>query len=793
MTKPLPIWIERLLGIHAEPGEGMAWSLNHTWGWPAWLTLLFAVFAVVFVVSTYLRENRRSPAWFRLGLAGIRLLLIAIVLVMLAQFALLLERTGLPYVAVLVDDSLSMSVVDQYPDELHSRVRRQIGAVGYEKPSRWNLARTLLIEDKAALLKGIQKEYKLRMYYLTGERSSQSAEIGKLLDELRALEPEGESSRLGQAIRAVLNDLRGSAPAAIVLLTDGINTDGPPLSEAAALARRKGVPLFAVALGDDRPVRDLKLADLLVDDVVFAGDVVNFEAKLSGTGYDGKQVQVVLRRLDKPDVLAKTTAVIDPVNPSQAVRLTHRPTEEGEFQYVVEVEPQAGELQTDNNRQQRTIRVRKEQIRVLLVYAYPSFEYRYLRNMLGRDSTIDLDTVLQEADLEHAEQDASALKSFPVRRDELFRYDVVILGDVNPSLLSDSMLQNLADFVDKSGKGGALVAIAGPQFMPLAYRDTPLAKLLPVELGSARIPEPDQSLTDGFVVRPTELGLASPPMQLGDSPGQTREIWDKLPPLYWMVEAADLKPAVRVLAEHPDRIGHDGRRLPVIVMQYVGAGKVLFHATDESWRWRYRVGDVFFARYWIQTIRYLARSKLTDADRSAALTLDRREYRHGESVSLRVRFADERMAPAADDGVTVVLEHEGHKTRRIKLQRSTISRGIFETRLENLAVGSYHAWVAIPTVQGQAPAADFTVVAPPGEFERIQPDTAELKRAAEATKGRFYTFATAKRLLKDLPEGRQVPIESLPPRPLWNRWPLLAAFLVLLIGEWILRKVGGMV
>ena len=54
-------------------------------------------------------------------------------------------------------------------------------------------------------------------------------------------------------------------------------------------------------------------------------------------------------------------------------------------------------------------------------------------------------------------------------------------------------------------------------------------------------------------------------------------------------------------------------------------------------------------------------------------------------------------------------------------------------------------------------------------------------------------FETADRLLGDLPPGRQVPIESLPPRPLWNKWPVLALFLGLLIAEWILRKRRGMV
>ena len=792
MNHPLPTWIERLLGIQPGAGEGTAWHFDHSWHWPPWITLLFVVFAVAFVVATYLRENRQAARWFRLLLATIRLGLVAILLFMLAQFVLSLERTGLPYVVVLVDDSLSMTVVDRYEDQVRSKVRERLKQAGFDPLSRWNLARMLLVENDGALLRGIEEDYKLRVYFLTGARASRSTAVGDVLEEIKSLEPAGEATRLGTAVRTVLDDFRGTAPAAIVVLSDGINTDGPSLAEVAPYARRKGVPLFTVALGDDRPVRDLKLTDLLVDEVVFVDDVVYFEVKLTGSGVEGRQVEVVLRQSGKREPLAKTKVTIGPDGRPQQVRIPYRPKEEGEFRYVVEVEPLEGELQTENNRLARTVRVRKEKIRVLLVQAYPSYEFRYLRNMLGRDATIELNTVLQEADLEYAEQDSTALRGFPVRREDLFKYDLILLGDANPAMFSPSMMQNLVDFVDQPGKGGALVCMAGPRYMPLAYRDTPLARLLPVDVAGARAPEPGRALNEGFVVQPTELGLASPSMQLGDTPAENRAIWAALPPLYWLLEAPS-KPGARVLAEHPGRTGPDGRRWPVICMQYVGAGKVLFHATDETWRWRYRVGDVFFARYWVQTIRYLSRSKLFEGGRSAVLTTDRREYSRGEQVQVRVRFADERLAPAEDDGVTIVLEHQGHQSRRVKLYRSAAGRGVFEGVLTNPPIGSYHVWVAVPTLEGRAPAADFTVVAPPGEFERIQVDAVEMRQAAERTNGAFYTFSNAHQLLSDLPEGRQVPIESLPPKPLWNTWPALVLFLVLLVTEWVLRKLGGMV
>jgi hypothetical protein len=299
-------------------------------------------------------------------------------------------------------------------------------------------------------------------------------------------------------------------------------------------------------------------------------------------------------------------------------------------------------------------------------------------------------------------------------------------------------------------------------------------------------------LKEGFRLQPTDLGLASGHMQLGDSPAESLEIWQNLPPLFWFYEATALKPAARVLAVHPSHLDRQGRPLPMIVDQYAGAGKVLFHATDETWRWRYRVGDVYLARYWVQTIRYLSRSKLLGRDRTAELTANRREYQRGESVRLRARFLDERLAPVEDDGVTLVIEQQGKKKRRITLHRNKTSRGIFEGVMGRPALGKYHAWIATPNLEGTAPSTDFLVTAPPGEFQRVQIDAAAMKQAATMTKGRDYRFDDASQLLDDLPRGRQVPIESLPNITLWNRWPLLAVFLGLLVSEWMLRKRKGL-
>jgi hypothetical protein len=524
---------------------------------------------------------------------------------------------------------------------------------------------------------------------------------------------------------------------------------------------------------------------------VFAGDPVSLQLRIKASGLSGEPAQVTLRRAGSAAALAEQKITLPPPGQTLTVRLIDRPAEPGDVKYVVEVAPRNDETDPKNNRQECTVSVRDEKINVLLVAGYPNYEFRYLKTLLERDSTIKLSTYLQDADPEYAEQDKTALRSFPVGRDELFAYDVLIVGDVDPRLLPRSAWQNLRAFITE--KGGGVAFLAGPRYLPWMYQDNPdVAALLPIDVTKlATSTELPAAISSGFAVRPTQLGLQSSAMQLGDSPEQTAELWSHLAPLYWLAESGALKPAAQVLAEGPGAATTGSQSaIPVICFQYVGAGRVLFHAIDESWRWRIGAGESLFARYWVQTIRFLARGKLSSG-RGAQLTTDRREYQRGEVAQIRVRFLDPRLAPAANQ-VTVVVDSPGQARRRINLRRTPAAEGLFEGSLGELGEGRYELIMAEPQLPGSPPSTRFTVIAPPGEFAQPAMDAAALKAAADATRGRFYTIANADKLASELPAGRRVPIENLPPISLWNRWWLLAAFVACLTTEWILRKRKGM-
>ena len=802
-------FLEWYLGIPpAEPGHGTQWSwLSQTpWpsGMPAWVVVLLMVTSVLYVGWVCRRDAKSASLPARVLLTGLRLASIALVVLVLTELTLIVERTGLPFVAVLVDDSASMGLEDQYQDRAEAKAAAQWAShVEAGKSSRLEIAQGMLVGNGGEFLKRLQQRHQLRVYRfsetaspLGGLESEDGSGLDELLTAIRKLEATGTDTRPAQAVRKVLNDFRGSLPSAIVVLSDGISSTGDQdqLTAISELAARRLVPLYTIGIGSEAAMHDLNLYDTLVDEVAFVDDPVAFTSKLKSFGFKGKSVKLTLREKGKRDVLATKTVRAVEDGQSLPVELTWVPKQAGDYEVVLEATPQPSEVDRTNNSETRQISVREGRIRVLLIDSAPRWEFRELKTLLEREKTVELHTVLQEADLEFADQDATAQQlrgRFPVNRDQLFAYDVVIFGDVNPEYLSPAILENLGAFVSEAG--GGLIMVAGNRFNPVEYAGTPLQTLLPVELDGVKVPSPDQTITQSFAPQLTLEGQKSTPIfRFDEDEASSRSIWKGLPGLYWFIETPNVKRGATVFVEHPSRMG-TGRHLPIVVMQRFGAGKVLLHTTDETWLWRRKVGDLYFGRYWIQAIRYLSRSRLIGQSKTAELKSDRLVYNRGETVTLRVRFFNEEQLPGSDEAVRVVVERRGAGTQEVELTRVAQAPNVFEGQYRRPIEGTYHAWIAHPEFADSAPSTDFRVEAPERELRIRGLDRRQLTEAAETTRGRFYSLASAGELPDDVPRGRPVPIRSEEPIRIWNRWEIMVLLTLLLTTEWLLRKRGRLV
>ena len=56
-------------------------------------------------------------------------------------------------------------------------------------------------------------------------------------------------------------------------------------------------------------------------------------------------------------------------------------------------------------------------------------------------------------------------------------------------------------------------------------------------------------------------------------------------------------------------------------MRPFGAGRVYYHAFDDSWRWRYEVADLYHVKFWNQLASYIASGYLFKALAALADTL----------------------------------------------------------------------------------------------------------------------------------------------------------------------------
>src|SRR5690606_11711128 len=166
----------------------------------------------------------------------------------------------------------------------------------------------------------------------------------------------------------------------------------------------------------------------------------------------------------------------------------------------------------------------------------------------GRASPFQVTAVLQDADPPAGEDSDDPLRPsplFPVGMDQLLPLDVFVLGDVDPARLPSSALEHIRDLVVDHGKG--LLLIAGPDYMPNAYRHAPLAELFPFH-GQPVTAQSRVGREPAWNWALTPLGAAQGHLTLADTADAPHTIWRGLLGFYWLQTTPDLRPGVMTWA-----------------------------------------------------------------------------------------------------------------------------------------------------------------------------------------------------------------------------------------------------
>lgn len=494
-------WILRALGADMDGADaivdvGLGWQDGSRWLAAAVLLVVLAALAWWF----YRLSPREVKPGRRRLLTALRVVFFLLLALLLLRPVLLLtlERRIERTLPVLVDGTGSMAITDAGPQSRIARVREALGTGA-----------------GGGAIRALEADLDVPRYRFSDDTLGT---IGSWSE----LEADGGFTALGEAVEQVLDRHRGGTLAGIVVLSDGGQNRGSGVSQVGDVLRAAEVPVYVVGVGETN-ARDVVVEALEVPAVLLADDAVPVVVRLGAQGMAGSGGTLTVS-LDGVEVASEEVGF--DADGVLEVGTSFIPKRPGDYTLRARFDPAGGpEALPDNNEARARVRVVDRRLRVLLADQAPRWEYKYLEAMLLRERRVELSCFLFEGDRQAARAPGSPyLDRFPMRPVELFDYDLVILGDIEPRFLTVDQQELLREYV--SGAGGALVVVAGKRFVPSAYAHTVLEKLLPVDLDGASGAGRERPATAPVRLRLTPAGEASTMLQLGDDPGASAAMWD---------------------------------------------------------------------------------------------------------------------------------------------------------------------------------------------------------------------------------------------------------------------------
>jgi hypothetical protein len=731
-------------------------------GW-AFLAFLIMAAASIWAHSRY----AAGLTLFKRGLLiFLRMAAMTVFLILLVQpvLNLTLHEPVRQSLLVLIDSSQSMLLGDQRstPDD-QKRAAIAAGLIdptqglkpalppearALDNANRWDLLEKLAANTKLNLWRRLAEKSDLLFYRFgrdikaagqaTAEKGNTPGNLDALLHKVFSNKPEEPSSALGESLREVLEQNRGLPIGGILLVTDGANNSGLPPVEAARMARVQNIPLFLYGIGVTSPV-DLVVKSLNGPQIGFVKERVDVVAKLHVQGIGQRRINVVLKA-DGKEVDTQPFDLRE--NGDFDVSFRYEPPEAGDVLLEASVAPINGEITKANNAASAKIRIVDKKIKVLYIEQEPRWDFRYLLAYLQRDRRLEVKCVLidSEPGLQSI-PNSPFLPGLPEDREDFFKNEIIIFGDVSPSDLGETRMKMISEWVAQAN--GGIIFLAGMKNNPSRYAGTPLEILLPV------VPEAPETSTgnsprslEPFKLLLTPAGEKSPYLRMSADQAENLRIWGEFPGVRWTAPVAKAKPGATILlADTRTERAVSGQTLPVMAVQSYGSGESVYIGTDETYRWRSRMGEKYYSQVWSSIIQSISLKRIQGASSRTQIKADRERYLSGDKVVISGKIYREGFeastAASIPGRIEVTLENgnnpQGKKTIPTELTAVADLPGEYRAEFTAGLVGKY----SFSTLEDPGAKVEFQVIKPNLEQMDTALNEPLLKAMAETSNGHF--------------------------------------------------------
>ncbi|MFT5422945.1 MAG: hypothetical protein ACI89L_000714 [Phycisphaerales bacterium] len=635
-------------------------------------------------------------------------------------------------------------------------------------------------------------------------------------------EADGRRTSLNAAVSGALRASAGRPLSAVVLVTDGRTTD-PVSAESRARLLEEQVPVFAVAMGSPTPPTDLAITRIDAPTVAFTGDRVPVRARVSVSGGEDADAMIDATRVELIDLQTGEVLASQPLESGEAVIaesgrgeppgagrravsvvLLANTTAAGDRRWAVRLSRAGEDLEPGNDERDLTIALTDRPIRVLQIDGYPRWEFRYVRGLLLREATMQSVSLMLSPNRRFIQEGEIRLDSLPTTAAEWADFDVIIIGDVRPELFGAASLESLREHIAERGAG--LIWMAGPDVPIGSWGRTAIGDLLPIatgKLGDGGLPAWDREVilarTDEAgrrgLLALADDGLSWPSQLLDPATGWSRLRWAQ------RIDPSLVKPGAEVLASVVpidlavlDRSEMLASGTPALLLMRYGAGRTLYTATEETWRWRYGRGEDLQERFWLPLVRQLARGRVERVGQLALLRATPDEAAVGSSVRVSLELVDQSLIDSAPGTVEVEIGQPGSgdtldNASRLVLTPTGTDRRRYAAVWSPPEAGR---WVARPigaALSGLGLDAKIEARWPSDERREPAADHESLAQLAEQTGGALLRPEEISTLADRLPNRRLV-LDAAPDlRTLWDRPFWFGLLLLLLTTEWIGRKL----